>query len=118
MDIFRKHSYVINANEHREKPAIPELPKTIKSLSELLKRHLKVLWESSPVDEHGGEYHPGGVAVTDLEMECPFCGMKFKSTRRSGCFMNDLFPYTCPNCNFPTNVLKALRDLRERKKGG
>ena len=41
MDIFGKHSDIMNINECREKPAIPELPKTIKDLSELLNGILK-----------------------------------------------------------------------------
>lgn len=114
MDILGKHSDVLNANKHREKPPIPELPRTSEELNKLLGQQFKVLWESRPVDEHGGEYHPGGVAVTDLEMECPFCGMKFEGTRRSGCFMHDIFPLSCPNCNFPNNILNALRDLRKK----
>lgn len=115
MDVLGRHSDILNTNKHREKPTIPELPETSEELNKLLGQQFRVLWESRPVDEHGGEYHPGGVAVTDLEMECPFCGMKFKAVRKSGCFMHDIFPFSCPNCNFPNNVLKALKDLREKR---
>lgn len=115
MDIFRRYSEVIRENERREKTPIPALPKTLEELNKLAEKKLKILSETSPVDQHGGEYHPGGVAVTSLEMECPFCEMKFKGGRSSGCFMNDVDPRTCPNCNFPANVLKALMDLFDKR---
>lgn len=103
-------------NIDREKPPIPELPKTIRKLEALLRKDFKVLGESEPVSAYGGEYHPGGVALTNVELECPFCGMKFKATRRSGCFLSDLSPNYCPNCNFPSNVLQAVMTLWEKKR--
>lgn len=102
-------------NVNREKTPIPELPKTIEELNDLLRKDLKVLEESEPVSAFGGEYHPGGLALTNVELECPFCGMKFKAVRRSGCFLSDLSPNDCPNCNFPRNVLQATMSLLEKK---
>ncbi|OGZ25502.1 MAG: hypothetical protein A2922_01640 [Candidatus Nealsonbacteria bacterium RIFCSPLOWO2_01_FULL_43_36] len=103
-------------NIGREKPPIPELPKTIGKLNALLRKDFKVLRISEPVSAYGGEYHPGGVAITNIGLECPFCGMKFKATRRIGCFLGDLSPNTCPNCHFPGNVLQAAMSLWEKKK--
>lgn len=113
---MERRGYEELLNVDREKPPIPKLPKTIKELNALLEKRLTALWESKPVSEYGGEYHPGGIAVTDVELGCPFCGMKFKAVRKSGCFMHDLSPGTCPNCNFPTNVLNALMNLSKRGK--
>jgi hypothetical protein len=115
MKMLRKYHDVLKANECLTKPTIPELPKTEKKLSDLLVKQFEVLWESEPVSEWGG-YHPGGIAVTNLRLKCPFCGMEFSGVRRSGCFMHDIFPNTCPNCNFPNNVLKAAEDLWSKKK--
>lgn len=102
---------ILRANEHRAKPPIPELPKGLEELNQLSERRFKILCESRPLDKRGGEYHPGGVAVTDVEMECPFCGMQFRGVRESGCFAHDLSPSSCPNCDFPNNVIRALRNL-------
>ena len=115
MNRWRRYSEIIRENERREKPSIPELPKTYEELNKLLEKKIKILSETSPVDERGGEYHPGGVAVTDLEMECPFCKMKFAGVRHSGCFSHDIDPSVCPNCNFPMNIMKAL-DLHSKEK--
>ena len=113
MDVFRRYSEVANNNEHRKKSPIPELPETFEELVELSRQQFKVLWESSPVDDRfGGEYHPGGVARTDMGMECPFCKMKFRGVRRSGCFMRDIFPHSCPNCNFPRISRKLGKSYR------
>jgi len=111
LNVLKKYNDILIANNKRQKPLIPELPRTIKKLNDLLVKHFKILWESEPVSEWGGEYHPGGVAVTALQIECPFCGMKFEGVRRSGCFMQDMFPNTCPNCSFPNNIMKAALEL-------
>ena len=107
--------YVKLLNTNREKPPIPKIPRSQKKLNELLGKDFKVLYESEPISEHGGEYHPGGVALTNVELECPFCGMKFKAVRRSGCFLRDLSPSHCPNCNFPDNILRIAMRLLEKK---
>jgi len=109
MDIFRRHAGVTSNNYGREKPSIPELPKTTEELEGLWHRGFRDLWESSPVDERtGGKYHPGGVAVTTIERECPFCSMRFQAVRKSGCFMHYIHPDSCPNCSYPNNILNAL----------
>ena len=72
MDTLEGRRNIFDTNEYSEKPTIPELPKTSEDLNKLLEQRLKVLRESRPVNERGGEYRPGGVAVTNLEMECPF----------------------------------------------
>ena len=109
MDISGRYSDVMSNNRGREKPPIPELPKTIKELEALRHRGFRDLWESNPVDERtGGEYHPGGVAMTIVERECPFCSMKFQAVRKCGCFMHVISPNSCPNCSYPNNVLFAL----------
>lgn len=107
MEFLKEYNDVLRANECLVKPVIPKLPEDEKELSDLLDRNFEVLYESRAVSEHGGEYRPGGVAITDLTLKCPFCGMEFNATRRSGCFMHNISPDTCPNCNFPKNVLDA-----------
>ena len=69
----------------------------------------EVLWSDKSVSESGGEYRPGGVAVANVGLKCPFCGMEFFGVRRSGCFMDDIYPSACPNCSFPNNVLGVIR---------
>lgn len=100
-------------NIDREKPPIPKLPKTRKGLGDLLKKKLKVLREGEIVSAGGGVYHPGGMALSNIDLECPFCGMKFTAVRKSGCFHHSITPNNCPNCNFPHNVLRALKSLRK-----
>ena len=112
----RRESRIINQNEKREKPKIPELPKTREELGKLLIKPFKTSRVGEVRSEFGGEYHPGGVAVADVEIECPFCLMKFDGTESSGCFYHMVFPNTCPNCNFPINVLRAMEELRKEVK--
>ena len=100
--------------EHRQKPPVPDLPKTDEELRALLKKGFTVLCETRPVSILGGEYHPGGVAITKVELKCPFCGKEFEAIRKSGCFMRDLSPNSCPNCSFPNNISKELYKI-ERK---
>lgn len=100
----------------QKKPKIPKLPKSLKALEKLAKNKFIVLSESGPVAADGrGPYHPGGVAVSNVDLQCPFCGMKFKAVQKSGCFSYNLSPDTCPNCNFPVNVLKAGVDAAKAK---
>ena len=99
-----------------EKPPIPKLPKTLKELSALSQKKLKVLRRSDPVSKYGGTYHPGGVALTNAELECPFCGMKFTAVEESGCFSSSRDPDSCPNCNFPHNVIKAEMALLKQNR--
>lgn len=101
-----------------DKPAIPELPKTIEELESLLKERFKVLSTTDPISATtGGEWHAGDIALTISERECPFCGMQFQATVRSGCFGGSVNPHSCPNCNFPNNVVHALlRNRRNKKK--
>ena len=112
-----KEEELFNINRELEKPPIPKLPKTRKKLIILANQRFKTLQASKPVSAtHGGEYHPGDIAMSDLELECPFCGMKFKGMSMSGCFSHQVFPHTCPNCTFPNNVFKALRALMEKNR--
>lgn len=106
-----------------KKPSIPEFPKTIEGLENLLNKKFKILWESDPVSATtGGEYHPGDIALTNVKKECPFCGMQFDAIRKRGCFGGSELPSACPNCNFPNNVfnvwinLMNLRKKAEKKK--
>lgn len=85
---------------------IPELPETTKELEDLLKKRFKVLKESKPVVAHGKERRYGSITITNLTAECPFCGMQFEATRRNDC--STIIPNTCPNCDFPVNVIYAL----------
>ncbi len=103
-----------------KKPSIPELPKTAKELEELLKKTFKILWESSLLPSQDGEGRPGDISTTtittNLELECPLCGMRFNGIRKSGCFMNVITPDICPNCCFPHNVNAALMNKAAAKK--
>jgi len=103
-------------NIDSEKPLIPELPKSKKKLEALLRKKFKVLGEGEIVSADGGVYHPGGVAINNIDLECPFCGMKFIAVQQSGCFMHRIIPDTCPNCNFPINVWQALKKLLDKKR--
>ncbi|HDZ54644.1 MAG TPA: hypothetical protein ENI19_03180 [Candidatus Nealsonbacteria bacterium] len=91
------------------KPAIPELPKNRAELNDLLKKDFTILNESAAVDAYtGGEYHPGGVALSILQRQCPYCQFVFTASRREGCFSSNIIPHDCPNCHFPGNVLNAI----------
>jgi hypothetical protein len=116
-DELRKQSDITQANEYCERPFIPELPDDPRQLNELLRQEFKVISESTPVNQWGRECCPGEIAISDLELECPFCKMRFTGFRKSGCFTHHIFPLGCPNCNFPGNVLAVLRDSG-RGKGG
>lgn len=98
-----------------KKPKIPKLPKSLKALIKLSKKAFIVLSERGPVSARGGPYHPGGVAVTEVDLQCPFCEMKFRATQESGCFMYKTTPDACPNCTFPVNVLKAAVEASKAK---
>jgi len=104
--------------EIMKKPPVPKLPKSIKELRNLLKKEFKILWTSEPISAAtGGKYHPGETALIITKKECPFCGMQFGVSIRSGCFGSTEIPATCPNCNFPLNAARALiRKIRKTKK--
>ncbi len=116
VNIFRKHNDIIATNENLPKPPVPEVPNSIEELMKLAGKYFQVLLQGESVAERGGEYHPGGVAITDLLVRCPFCGMDFIAIRRSGCVMRSVFPFTCPNCNFPQNILNTIEEMIWKKK--
>jgi len=100
------------------KPKIPELPKTITKLEELLKQDFNILETSDPVSAtHGGKWQPGDIALTIQKRECPFCKMKFQASFKQGCFSHNVTPFACPNCKFPFNVYSALMRKTEENNG-
>jgi len=107
MDTFRRRDEADSSNKARQKPPVPDLPEKKEELGELMKKRFEILWESRPLSERGEEYHPGGVAITNLLIKCPYCNMEFDGFRESGCFMNKIYPLNCPNCVFPGSVFKA-----------
>ena len=96
--------------------SVPELPKNVKELEELLRKKFEILEKSSPIsDTTSGEYHPGDVAIILVKKKCPFCGMIFDVVVKRGCFGSEENPHNCPNCYFPNNVIEALVKKKEQK---
>lgn len=109
-EIFEKYNDVINSNQERTKPPIPELPEKNEDLKELAAKKFDFLQEGKPIPRLGHAY------LIKLLLRCPFCKMEFDGIRKKECFTDVIFPHTCPNCNFPNRVFEALRIWQKDKR--
>ena len=87
------------------------MPKNLEELNALTKKQFKTIYQSrsarlpfSRIDE------------TILVLECPFCSTQFDAISREGCFGGTTTPSTCPNCDFPHNVIDAYVEVIRKKK--
>jgi len=109
---LEKQSEISETNRTRNKPPIPEMPKTIEKCLALLKKKHECLSTTGPQ----ADYQPGMIAEMTSEMKCPFCGMKFAQFQTSGCFGGGTSPHNCPNCDFPRSIEKIWLALRRKER--
>jgi len=91
-----------------KKPSISKLSKTIKGLKSLVKEKFKILRTTESRSVLSGEKSCyGDQAIANAKVECPICGIQFKTTIESDLLGSIFNPGSCPgpNCDFSNNAV-------------
>jgi hypothetical protein len=94
-----------------KRPPVPPMPKTRTECVGVMDGKFSVVSTGPTVDTRGSGYGHGGESACMAELQCPFCGFKFKAIERFGCFHGTRKPENCPNCDFPRNILNQFFTL-------